>query len=76
MVLEQGRGHSEKQFSHNAMVSVSSAFHSRCSLKTLFSQGKVVKPVNNVKMPSGSFGGPWTASYAESLGKRRNFGPK
>ena len=91
------RGHSEKQYSQNAMVSVSSVsllskntFHLEKSgtnqlimLKFhLFPRDSWKDAVlGPPKLPSGlwplgSFGVPRPASFQESLGKRRNFGPK
>ena len=52
----QNRGHSEKQYSQNAMVSMSSAHHSRCLLKHFSLREKWCKPVNNVKIPPFSSG--------------------
>ena len=56
------RGHSEKQYSHNAMVFKQGGILPRMpwflknSLKTLLSQRKLVKPCNNVKIPPFSSG--------------------
>ena len=56
------RGHSEKQYSHNAMVFKQGGilpimpWFLKNSLKTLLSQRKVVKPCNNVKIPPFSSG--------------------
>ena len=56
------RGHSEKQYSHNAMVFKQGGilpimpWFLKNSLKKLLSQKEVVKPCNNVKIPPFSSG--------------------
>ena len=80
------RGHSEKQYSHNAMVFKQGGilpimpWFLKKSLKTLLSQRKVVKPCNNVKIPPFSSGHwnrcrPWASITA--LGPRATLcGPR